>query len=258
MPKPNDQVRAARLLLREVCALLAHCDDAVLVGGWVPDLLFPNAMPPHPGSIDVDFALRLQQAAFDKIVAMLHRDGFYQGENKYQFFKKMTLEGRQVTAKLDLLTSTRHHEAYFAGSATAPQAVHGADLAFRDNSSRVIDDAGNVPVRVAGIVAFLVMKSLALAERAKPKDAFDIHFCLENYPEGLPALAQEFRRFGDDPLLQEARQKLASKFRSEEDDGPRMAADVEGAIGDARAMRKLAIYTRMSDFLTLCLNVGHP
>jgi predicted nucleotidyltransferase len=113
---------------------------------------------------------------------------------------------------------------------------------------------GEVQIRVAGIVAFLVMKSLALAERAKPKDAYDIHFCLENYPDRLAALANECRRFEDDPLLQEALQKLAAKFRSEEDDGPRMVADVEEVIGDARAIRKLAIYTRVSDFLALCMN----
>ena len=257
MPKPNDQVQAARLLLREVCALFAALgDDAVLVGGWVPDMLFPTARPAHAGSMDVDLAMRLQRAAYDNVVALLRHHGFHQDENGYQFFKEVALNGQKVTAKLDLLTSTRHHRDHFAGSTAGPQAVHGADIAFRDNVVISLDMAAEVQIRVAGVVAFLVMKSLALAERAKPKDAYDIHFCLENYPDGLAALAEEFRRFENDPLLQEARQKLAANFRSVEDDGPRMVADVEEVIGDARAIRKLEVYTRVSEFLALCANVS--
>ncbi len=252
MPKPSDQVQAARLLLREVCALFAaHGDDAVLVGGWVPDVLFPTARPPHAGSVDVDLAMRLRRTAYAEVVTLLCRNGFHQGENSYQFFKEVILDGRKASTRLDLLTSTRHHDEHFAGSDAGPQAVHGADIAFRDNAVTSLDSTNEVQIRVAGIVAFLVMKSLALADRAKAKDAYDIHFCLEHYPDGLQALAQEFRRFVDDPLVQEARQKLAVKFRSQEDDGPRMVADIEGIIGDNRAMRKLEVYTRVNEFLTL-------
>lgn len=252
MPKPNDQVQAARALLSEVCSLFAaYGDDTVLVGGWVPDVLFPTARPPHVGSIDVDLAMQLQKTAHIEVVAMLRRNGFHQGENAYQFFKDITLDGRNVLARLDLLTSTRHHNENFAGSASGPQAVHGTDIAFRDNVVTSLDDADEIQIRVASIVAFLVMKSLALAERAKPKDAYDIHFCLEHYPDGLEALALEFRRFAGDPLVEEAKQKLAAKFRSDEDDGPRMVADVEEILGDARAIRKLTVYTRVTEFLSL-------
>jgi Nucleotidyl transferase AbiEii toxin, Type IV TA system len=253
MPTPNDQVRAARALLREVCTLLdAYRDDAVLVGGWVPEVLFPDAVPPHVGSVDVDLAMRLDREGYEKVVALLHREGFHQGENGYQFFKPVAIDGRTVTARLDLLTSTRHHEKHFTGSATAPQAVHGADIAFRDQAVVPASAADTAHVRVAGIVAFLVMKSLALAERAKPKDAYDIHFCLEQYPDGLEPLATLFRTWRGDALVDEALKKLAAKFRSEEDDGPRMVADVERVIGDARAIRKLTVYTRVNEFLTLC------
>jgi len=51
MKPSSEQVEAARALLRETCELLAgHLDDAVLVGGWVPDVLFPEAQPRHAGS----------------------------------------------------------------------------------------------------------------------------------------------------------------------------------------------------------------
>ena len=44
---------ASRAVLVEVLQVLgAFRDDIVLVGGWVPDLLYPNLG--HGGSLDVD------------------------------------------------------------------------------------------------------------------------------------------------------------------------------------------------------------
>jgi hypothetical protein len=111
MPGPRDQIRASRVLLAEVCALMsAHADDAVLIGGWVPDVRFPDARPAHVGSIDVDFALRLERSAHAAVVALLLRNGFRPGAHSYQFLKDVALgNGRTIPARLDLLTSVRHH-----------------------------------------------------------------------------------------------------------------------------------------------------
>jgi hypothetical protein len=108
-----------------------------------------------------------------------------------------------------------------------------------------------VEVRVAGIVAFLTMKGIALHDRAaqRPKDAYDIHYCLEQYPGGTAGLVAEFVRFQDDELVREALGKIAGKFKDDEDDGPRMVADMEGIVGDYRAIRKREVFTRVSDFL---------
>ncbi len=52
------QVEAAHRVLVDVGQVLASFRDAiVVVGGWVPDLLFPGAELEHVGSIDVDLAL---------------------------------------------------------------------------------------------------------------------------------------------------------------------------------------------------------
>ena len=52
------QVEAARRVLVDLGQVLASFSDCiVLVGGWVPDLLLPDAAEPHVGSIDVDLAL---------------------------------------------------------------------------------------------------------------------------------------------------------------------------------------------------------
>jgi hypothetical protein len=44
-----------------------------------------------------------------------------------------------------------------------------------------------VQVQVASVVPFLVMKGMALEDRRKAKDAYDIYFVLHNYPGGLEA-----------------------------------------------------------------------
>jgi hypothetical protein len=52
------QVDAARSVLLEVAHILSHYRQGiVLVGGWVPDLLFPGGMSHHIGSIDVNLVI---------------------------------------------------------------------------------------------------------------------------------------------------------------------------------------------------------
>ena len=50
------ETEAARAVLLEVLnALNAMRDELVIVGGWVPDLLYPTSN--HMGSLDVDLAV---------------------------------------------------------------------------------------------------------------------------------------------------------------------------------------------------------
>jgi hypothetical protein len=65
-----------------------------------------------------------------------------------------------------------------------------------------------------------------------------------------------FRPWRGDALVDEALAKPAARFRSEEDDGPLMVADVEEVIGDVRSIRKLTVYTRVAEFLTRCREVA--
>lgn len=250
MPPTPDQTNAARALLREVCELVAeHRDDAVLVGGWVPDMLFPGARPPHVGSIDVDMAMRLNRPGYERLVEILRGRGFHQGENGYQFFREFPgTDGRPVVVRLDLLTSQRHHAEHFGNAAPheAPEPIRGAEVAFADNR---LTDVGSGHLRVAGVVAFLVMKCLALGGRDNEKDAYDIHFCLEHFPDGHVALARLFHPWRGDPLVAEALRHLATEFRSVDDDGPRIVADMGRVVGDARATRKLQAFTRVQEFL---------
>ena len=54
----GDSVQAARSVLLELSRTLgAYRKHLVLVGGWVPELLLPEAEPRHVGSLDIDLAL---------------------------------------------------------------------------------------------------------------------------------------------------------------------------------------------------------
>jgi len=247
MPEPTPQVLASRQLLQEVCTLLAPFrDDAVLIGGWVPEIRFPDAFPGHVGSIDVDFAMRASKARHAEVVALLAKHGFRPGAEPYQFLKNMDMDGKSFPVKLDLLTSPQHHAATFADTAQGPFPALGTELAFTDNT---VESVGAADVRVASIVQFVIMKAYAMLERTKPKDAYDLNFCLENYPGGIPALAAEFATFIDDPPVRAVLTKLAGKFRDEEDSGPRDVVEVEEPMGEARAIRKFAVFTNVDDFL---------
>lgn len=51
-------VSAARSVLLEVNRLLGeYAGEIVVIGGWVPELLLPEAAAGHVGNIDVDLAL---------------------------------------------------------------------------------------------------------------------------------------------------------------------------------------------------------
>jgi hypothetical protein len=166
----------------------------------------------------------------------------------------MDVGGKSFPVKLDLLTSPQHHAATFADTAQGPFPASGTERAFTDNT---IESVGAAQVRVASIVPLVIMKAHAMLERTKPKDAYDLNFCLENYPGGIPALAAEFATVIDDPSVREVLTKLAGKFRDEEDSGPRDVVEVEEPMGEARAIRKFAVFTNVDDFLR-AVGIGRP
>lgn len=111
--------------------------------------------------------------------------------------------------------------------------VRGCDLVFE--MSKEIRIEGTLPsgahdtvtVRVASIVPFFVMKGMAMETRMKEKDAYDIYYSVLNYPGGIDALVEEFRPHLHHGLVREGLQKIAGKFSSEKDFGPKSVADFE-------------------------------
>lgn len=111
--------------------------------------------------------------------------------------------------------------------------ARGCDLAFRMSENVKVE--GKLPdgaldsaeIKVASIVPFLVMKGMALHDRLKEKDAWDVYYCLRNYPKGLDGIKEEISKQVDNVLVKEGLAKIADKFASTEHMGPQSVADFE-------------------------------
>ena len=121
--------------------------------------------------------------------------------------------------------------------------ARGCDLAFTAPREMRIEGEllggrkDSVVVRVASIVPFLVMKGMALADRLKEKDPWDIYYCVRYFPGGLDALAEEFRPHMRRGLVREGLDKIAAAFASVDHVGPQSAADFDEVTDpEARAL----------------------
>jgi hypothetical protein len=237
-----DQVEAARSVLLELVRLLGeYRDDIVVVGGWVPQLLLPAGTPPHVGSIDVDLALnhrKLQEAGYATIQQLLARRGYEEDPRQpFIYHRTVVVNGNAIKVEVDFLageyagTSAKHRTQQVQEGRA--RKARGCDLAF--DLYVETDIAGELPeggwdqarIRVSSVVAFLVMKGMALHDRLKEKDAWDIYFTLLNYPGGLEALAKEIGPHLSQGLVQEGLRKIGEKFASPDHVGPKFVADFE-------------------------------
>lgn len=234
-------VEAARSVLIELVHLLGeYKDDIVLIGGWIPEVLLPHSSSPHVGSMDVDLALnhlKIQEAGYKMIQDLLKSRGYEQGDQPFIFFRNLKVGAHDVKVQVDLLageyegTSKRHRHQKVHG--VQARKARGCDLAFE--MSKEIRIEGTLPggahdsvsVRVASIVPFLVMKGMAMETRMKEKDAYDIYYCLLNYPGGIDALAEEFKPHLHHGLVKEGLQQIAGQFSSEKAFGPKSVSDFE-------------------------------
>jgi hypothetical protein len=265
-----DQVQAARSVLLELVHLLGeYRDDIVVVGGWVPQLILPAGPALHVGSIDVDLALNhrtLREAGYATIQALLSRRSYQQDPRQpFIFHRTVVVNGNAIEVEVDLLAGEyegtgRQHRTQPVHEGRARKA-RGCDLAFdlwvETEIEGELPDGGrdHARIRVSSAAAFLVMKGMALHDRLKEKDAWDIYFTVTNYPGGLDALAEEIRPHLGHRLVQEGLQKIAEKFASPEHMGPKFVADFEDIQDqDERALRIRDAYERL-DYLLRALGV---
>lgn len=237
-----DAVQAAKSVLIELMHLLGeYRDDIVVIGGWVPELLLPQEPYPHVGSMDIDLALNHLkiQDGYKMIEELLISRGYYQEEGKqpFIFFRDVPVKGQTIKVQVDLLSGEyegtgkgRRHQVVQGMKA---RKVRGCDIAF-DMAEEISID-GEIPgggqdrvtVRVASIVPFIIMKGMALDDRLKEKDAWDIYFCIRSYPGGVDTLAEEFRPHLSHGLIQEGLTKIGKHFAGITSIGPKFVADFE-------------------------------
>jgi hypothetical protein len=192
------QVEAAHRVLVDIGQVLASFVDClVVIGGWVPDLLLVNAEKMHIGSIDVDVALdagKLGKGRYADLLKVLLDTGRYRsGEKPFQFVVKVDLEdeGNPVEVEVEFLTPkeaklTKNKpkllKAFRVLQAEGCSAAFHAPEDVELTGKMVMGARNRVRLRVASLPDFLVMKAHAIAGRDKPKDTYDLCYCLEYSP----------------------------------------------------------------------------
>lgn len=202
-----------------------------VIGGAVPWLLLDNEDMPHVGTLDVDLGLdaeALGDGEYVSLVEALMGQGYKQREElrRFQLVRQVPAddEGAPIDIVVDFLMP-RHAEIVKNNppilSDFAVQRADGADLALRFYQLVAISgdmpDGGTnrVEVAVCSIPALLAMKGHALNGRHKQKDAYDIYYCIRNYPDGIEALVD-----GCKPVLEHASGVQGYKFISDKFDSP--------------------------------------
>jgi len=227
------QREAAYRVLVELCSLFGqYKDDILIIGGWVPELMFPREG--HVGSVDVDVLinhLTLQDEGYQTMARILLKNGYEEHPDKYfSFLKHVMINGTQYDVDVDILAGmyggtrkqkrSQHIQGVKALKAT------GGDFAFKFEPQHVKvevkrpDGAIDVAhVNVIAIVPYLVMKTTALG-RGKAKDAYDIYFLIKHYHGGARQLAKEFSGCSDKRIVLDMKEKLSEKFASANHAGP--------------------------------------
>lgn len=261
-----EAVEAARSVMIELTHLLAeYRDGIVIVGGWVPELLLADDSQPHTGSLDVDLALdhlKLNEAGYKSILQLLLSRGYSQGNQPFVFYRKVQVGEHTYDVEVDFLAgeyagTNRSHRTQKVQD-MQPRKARGCDLAFFQVAeitlSGKLPDGGDdsVHARVASIASFLVMKSIALGARLKEKDAWDIYYCLRNFPGGIESLAEEFRPLLENKVAIEALGVLKEKFASPDHLGSKYVADFEGITdGEDRAFIERDAFERVQGLISL-------
>ncbi len=262
------QTKAAHRVLIDLAQVLAAFQDClVLIGGWVPYLLLPDVQEPHVGSIDVDLALDAEKLLGGRYAGMLKilldTRRYRPGEKPFQFVTDVDLGdgGKPVQVEVEFLAPKevrlRKNKAKLLEGFRVLQA-DACSTAFRAPvqvilAGRAIRGAKNkVRLAVASLADFLVMKAHALENRDKPKDAYDIVYCLDNFPEGLEKLAAAWRQRSEEKDVKRAIEILRDKFTSVEDFGPKQVVEFYGSPDlDAQAMQARRAFELVQKLLSL-------
>jgi hypothetical protein len=241
----DDGIATCQAVLLEVFTILGSYRDAmILVGGWVPSLLFPEKR--HLGSLDIDIAVdetKITEDQYATILDLLKARGYRPGKEPNQFERVVHLPGKEPrVVRIDLLAaeyggSGKSHRHQTIQQLKARKA-RGADLAFDSSSTQVLTGAlpdggeNSISIRVARLVPFLVMKGMAIYDRMKEKDAYDIYFCVKHCDGGPQALVKDFESWTMHQLVKEGLGKIRAKFDTVDAVGPTWAARILESQGE--------------------------
>jgi predicted nucleotidyltransferase len=262
------QIEAAKRVLVDVGQVLASFSDClVVVGGWAPDLLMTDADEPHIGSIDVDLALdagKLSEGRYAELLKLLlNTKKYHSGEKEFQLVVDVDLEDGEdpVQVEVEFLApkdvKLKKNKPKLLPNFRVLQA-DGCRAAFHDPvemklEGRNVRGAENtVKLRVVSLVDFLVMKSHAIGGRDKPKDSYDLCYCLEHYSGGMEEFAADWRKRLGEKDVAVAIEILKEKFATVRSFGPQQLVDFHNSPDtEAQAMQARRALELVQKFLGL-------
>ncbi len=223
-----------------------------VVGGAVPWLLLGDTDDmAHVGTLDVDLGLdaeSLGDGEYATLIESLLKHGYAQRPELRRFQLARQVPAADGGAPIDILVDflmPRDVELETNDppliSDFAVQRADGADLALRFYQLVAISGAmpgggtNRVEIAVCSIPALLAMKGHAIERRYKQKDAYDIYYCVRNYPGGPAALAEACRPLLDHPSGVAGYDFISGKFDSADGFGPtcvRRFVEDTHALGD--------------------------
>jgi hypothetical protein len=234
----DDRTTAAvRSVLVEIGQILGSFQGKfAVIGGAVPWLLLNNEEMPHVGTLDIDLGLdaeALGDGECARLVDTLMKHNYEQRQNlrRFQLVRQIAPSdgGKPIEVIIDFLMP---RDAEITKNTPplvddfAVQRADGADLATRFyemvamRGSMPDGGTNNVEIAVCSIPALLAMKGHAVNGRYKQKDAYDIYYCVRNYPAGTAALAQDCRPLLEHPSGAKGYSFINDKFDSLEGYGP--------------------------------------
>lgn len=228
---------AVKAVLLEIGQILGSFRGKfAVVGGAVPWLLLRDAEMPHVGTLDVDLGLDaegLGDGEYVTLVEALMSNGYEQRHThrRFQLVRQITMDegGPPIDVIVDFLMPrgadiTKNVPPLIDNFAV--QRASGTDLAPRFYELVAVDgtmpDGGRnrVEIAVASIPALLAMKGFAMLGRHKQKDAYDIYYCIRNYPNGIEALADACRPLLGHASGEQGYRHIAEKFDTFDGYGP--------------------------------------
>ncbi len=244
----SSQQDEARSVLLETLHVLGVFREQLVVGGWVPDLLYPGKK--RIGSIDVDLAVApaaLANDAYSTIRARMSDAGFQHHSPPTHF----TLDMPSGRIKVDLITGqyqTGQKVPAILVNELKINALRGLDLAFEYSDEISITGVmrngatNTVSARVVRPEAFVLIKAFAMEDRLKAKDAYDVYFVAANHPAGPKDLGKRIAEMFPNGLAQEGVRILRQKYAQLDSIGPVHVAEVLGQQGNDVAQSQQAAY----------------
>ena len=103
------------------------------------------------------------------------------------------------------------------------------------------------------------MKAMALDNRLNEKDAYDIYYCIDNYPGGLDAVVAEIIPFKKHGLVIEALEKIKKHFASVDHIGPVSVVNFnEITDPEEKEIEQRRVFERVNDVLVKVGLVDKP